>query len=163
MAQISKGTQGIQRNLSRLRSPGALPARLWGRQSLGFSPRDCLSYVSTARGILFRLFTPFCSLFKKNFFYSFLKNWPRVDLQCCVNFWKQSDLEYMCVCIFRSFFILGYCCCYCSVAKSCLTLHNPVDCSTPGFPVLHHLPEFAQVIGYYKRLNRVPCAIYNRS
>ena len=25
----------------------------------------------------------------------------------------------------------------CSVAKSCPTLCNPVDCSTPGFPVLH--------------------------
>ena len=35
--------------------------------------------------------------------------------------------------------------CCCSVAKSCLTLCNPMGCSTPGFPVLHHLPEFAQV------------------
>ena len=35
-------------------------------------------------------------------------------------------------------------CCSCSVAKSCLTLCNPVDCSTLGFPVLHYLPEFAQ-------------------
>ena len=26
----------------------------------------------------------------------------------------------------------------------CLTLCNPMDCSTPGLPVLHHLPEFAQ-------------------
>ena len=33
----------------------------------------------------------------------------------------------------------------CSVIKSCLTLCNPMDCSTPGFPVLHHLPEFAQI------------------
>ena len=32
----------------------------------------------------------------------------------------------------------------CLVAKSCLTLGNPIDCSTPGFPVHHHLPEFAQ-------------------
>ena len=32
----------------------------------------------------------------------------------------------------------------CSVAKSCLTLCNPMNRSTPGFPVLHHLPEFAQ-------------------
>ena len=32
----------------------------------------------------------------------------------------------------------------CSVAKSRLTLCNPVNCSTPGFPVLHDLPEFAQ-------------------
>ena len=35
--------------------------------------------------------------------------------------------------------------CYCSVAKSCLTLWDPVDCSTPGSPVLHHLLEFAQI------------------
>ena len=34
-------------------------------------------------------------------------------------------------------------CCY-SVAQSCPTLCNPMDCSTPGFPVLHHLLEFAQ-------------------
>ena len=32
----------------------------------------------------------------------------------------------------------------CSVAKSCPTLCSPMDCSTPGFSVLHYLPEFAQ-------------------
>ena len=32
----------------------------------------------------------------------------------------------------------------CSVAQSCLTLCNSMDCITPGFPVLYHLPEFAQ-------------------
>ena len=32
----------------------------------------------------------------------------------------------------------------CSVVKSCLTLCNPMDCSTSDFPVLHYLPEFAQ-------------------
>ena len=32
----------------------------------------------------------------------------------------------------------------CSVAQSCRTLCDPMDCSTPGFPVLHHLPDFAQ-------------------
>ena len=30
------------------------------------------------------------------------------------------------------------------VAQSCPTLYNPVDCSTPSFPVLHCLPELAQ-------------------
>ena len=30
------------------------------------------------------------------------------------------------------------------VARSCLTLCNPVDCSTPGFPVHHQLLELAQ-------------------
>ena len=28
--------------------------------------------------------------------------------------------------------------------QSCLTLREPMDCSTLGFPVLHHFPEFAQ-------------------
>ena len=32
----------------------------------------------------------------------------------------------------------------CSVDKSCLTLCEPKDCSTPGSSVLHYLPEFAQ-------------------
>ena len=31
-----------------------------------------------------------------------------------------------------------------SVAQSCLTLCNPMDCSIPGFPVIRHCPEFAQ-------------------
>ena len=30
-----------------------------------------------------------------------------------------------------------------SVAQSCPTVCNPVDCSTPSFPVLHHLLELA--------------------
>ena len=33
--------------------------------------------------------------------------------------------------------------CY-SFDPSCLTLWDPMDCSMPGFPVLHHLPELAQ-------------------
>ena len=41
----------------------------------------------------------------------------------------------VCVCV---------CCCCCSITKSCPTLCNPMNCSTPGFPVLHYLPEFAQ-------------------
>ena len=36
-----------------------------------------------------------------------------------------------------------YCCC-CSVTHSCLTLCNSMDCSMPGFPVLHPLPELDQ-------------------
>ena len=31
-----------------------------------------------------------------------------------------------------------------SVAQSCPTLYDPMDCSRPGFSVHHHLPEFAQ-------------------
>ena len=34
--------------------------------------------------------------------------------------------------------------CCCSVAQSCPTFCNPMDCSRLGFLVLHHLPEFAK-------------------
>ena len=39
--------------------------------------------------------------------------------------------------------------CCCSVSKSCLTLCNPLDYSTSGFPVHHHLLEFAQTHVYW--------------
>ena len=35
--------------------------------------------------------------------------------------------------------------CCCSVAQSCPILCDPMDCTMPGFPVLHHLPELAQI------------------
>ena len=38
---------------------------------------------------------------------------------------------------------LGGCCCL--VTKSYLTLCAPMGCSTPGFPVLHCLPELVQI------------------
>ena len=31
-----------------------------------------------------------------------------------------------------------------SVAQSCPTLCAPMDCSTPGLPLIHYLPELAQ-------------------
>ena len=31
-----------------------------------------------------------------------------------------------------------------SVAQSCLTVYDPLNCSTPGLPVHHQLPEFTQ-------------------
>ena len=45
------------------------------------------------------------------------------------NYFKNSDYDVACCC---------------SVIQLCLTLCNPMDCSMPGFPVLHYLPEFAQ-------------------
>ena len=38
--------------------------------------------------------------------------------------------------------MVPFCCC--SVAQSCPTLCDRMDCSTPGVPVLDHLPELAQ-------------------
>ena len=41
-----------------------------------------------------------------------------------------------------------------SVAQSCPTLCDPMNHSTPGLPVHHHLPEFTQT-----HVNRVGDAI----
>ena len=46
---------------------------------------------------------------------------------------------------YPSFSWLNNFCCYCSVTESCPTLCNPTDYSMLGFPVLHYLPEFAQI------------------
>ena len=42
----------------------------------------------------------------------------------------------------KSYYFMWSCC---SVAQLCLTLCHPVDCSTPGFPVRHHLPELLRL------------------
>ena len=39
-------------------------------------------------------------------------------------------------------------CLFSSVAQSCLTLCDPIDCSMPGFPVHHQLPKLAQTHVY---------------
>ena len=41
-------------------------------------------------------------------------------------------------------------CCY-SVAQSCPILCDPIGCSRPGFPVLHHLPELSQTVVHWVR------------
>ena len=56
----------------------------------------------------------------------------KYDLQCCI-----------CLVYSR---VIRLCFCCCSDTKSYLTLLcDPMDCSMPGFPVLHHLPKFAQI------------------
>ena len=63
--------------------------------------------------------------------------WGRMDSECMAESLRYPPENIKTL-------LISYCCC-CSVAQSCLTLCNPMDCSTPGFPVLHHLLKFAQV------------------
>ena len=55
---------------------------------------------------------------------------------------SQEDGGYSWVCV--TYLMETRLCC-CSVTQLCPTLCNPMNCSTPGFPVLHHLPELAQI------------------
>ena len=41
--------------------------------------------------------------------------------------------------------VKGSCCC-CSVVQSCPTLCDPMDCSIPGLPVYHQIPESTQTL-----------------
>ena len=51
-------------------------------------------------------------------------------------------------------------CCFCLVAKLCLTLCNSKDCSMPGFPVLHCLPEFAETqVHWVSDVIQPPCPL----
>ena len=54
--------------------------------------------------------------------------------------------------------IHGSCCCCWSVTQLRPTFWDPMDCSMPGFPVLHYLPEFAQT-----HVHRVDDAIQTSS
>ena len=58
-----------------------------------------------------------------------------------------EELEQRELVILKRYFSLVILCtygCCCSVAQSCPTLCDPLDCSMPVFPVLHHLLELAQ-------------------
>ena len=45
-----------------------------------------------------------------------------------------------------NFFLISSFCDVSSVAQSCLTLCDPMDCSMPGFPVHHQLLELTQLM-----------------
>ena len=57
-------------------------------------------------------------------FCTFWKSLWRIDANS-LNIWQKSLVKSIC---------------YCSVANSCPTLFDPMDCSLPGFPILHYLP-----------------------
>ena len=52
-----------------------------------------------------------------------------------------------------------------SVAQSCLTLCDPMDCSTPGLPVHHQLLELAQTHVYiiYINVYKIYINIYSKN
>ena len=53
---------------------------------------------------------------------------------------------FLCVCVFEPVQIIYYVPLpfLQMVTQSCLILYDPMDCSMPGFPVLHYVPDFAQ-------------------
>ena len=85
--------------------------------------------VSTQIWVIFHILT--------KWFLNFKNKPPGTDRNILINSEKN-----VCKCKLINKFTNIMCCC--SVAQACLTLCDPVGCSTPCFPVHHHLPEFAQ-------------------
>ena len=71
---------------------------------------------------------------------SVLKCTLKFDALCCFITMMNEKITYS-THLDHSYQILH---CSCSATKSCLILCDPMDCSTPGLPVLHYLLEFAQ-------------------
>ena len=65
--------------------------------------------------------------------------------------WDRLQLPSVPSSVSRVLDLLGLCLnrCGCWVAKSCLTLFDPVDCSMPGSFVLHYLLQFAQIHAHW--------------
>ena len=64
-------------------------------------------------------------------------NFPFVTIKATYVDWHVTTISIL-ICTLSDY----YCC---SVAQLYLILCNSMDCSIPGSPVLHHLPEFAQI------------------
>jgi len=59
-------------------------------------------------------------------------------------YWKNHSFDYTDLCRQNDVSVFNLL--SCSVTQSCMTLSNPMDCSVPGFPVLHHLPDLVSVM-----------------
>ena len=74
-------------------------------------------------------------------------NWQRINLQNiqaapAAQYHKNKQPNQIVGRRAKQTFLQRRCCC--SVTQSCATLCNSMECSTPGFPVLHYFPGFAQ-------------------
>ena len=89
----------------------------------------------------------------------FFLDWSTVDLQdyvnyCCIAKWFRSISIY----VYRYIHIISlhsfplwFITQFSSATQSCLTLCDPMDCSTPGLPVHHQLPELTQIHVHWVR------------
>ena len=87
-----------------------------------------MRFTTVFFGFIFRFFEHLVSV--GLFLHKILKSFDHYSFIC-------SPITYI-------FDFLSLPCCCCSFPKSCHTLCNPTNCSTPGFPVLHYLQEVTQ-------------------
>ena len=136
-------------------TPVLLPGKSHGRRSLV----GCSPWGREESGTTERLHFHFSFLFFSLSLFTFMhwrRKWqptpvflPRESqgrgslVGCCLWGSTESDTTEATQQQQQWYFILDLTCC--SVAQSFPALCNPRDCSSPDFPVLQYLPEFAQI------------------
>ena len=123
-----------------------LMARVWAVRNLTTTSADVTASLGQPCGFSASQFPP-------------LKWWSWERSGCLVTWTKLRDLRLCCCCcyvlvsvrVFQRSSNERLCLCtrvcthqFSSVAQSCLTLCDPMDCSTSGLPVHHQLPEFTR-------------------
>ena len=118
----------------------------------GWFPLGLTGLISLQSKRLLRVFSS--TIQKHQFFLAQSSLWSRSHTHT----WLASLLAKWCLCFFNTLsrlVIALRCNCkiqpadfssvqFSSVAQSCPTLCDPINCSTPRLPVHHHLPEFTQ-------------------
>ena len=88
------------------------------------------------------IYCPFQTISAQSFLFFFSSQFKTEWMFVC---WKEEagsfTSKFNAVIIMRGFVISVQ---FSSFTQSCPTLCDPMDCSTPGFPVHHQLPELAQ-------------------
>ena len=99
----------------------------------------CVGHSIELNGDLSQTITlVFLTSFKITLMFAIL---PRLQYHCFIYY---VGLIRSCRDLHPVFTTIFHCCCCCSLTQLCPTLCDPMDCSMPGFLVLHHLLELVQ-------------------
>ena len=109
--------------------------------SLLFFPTSCPSAGSLRSAVTIDIYVNAVLQYVLFFLVFFFTHHNYFEIHLCY-FMHQLFIPFHCKVIFYCMYVLLLLCCL--VAKLYSILFNPTDYSTPSFPVLDYLPEFAQ-------------------
>ena len=139
LVSIGRGTTYLVSGKPRLTLPYDLRAQVmpqkWGATKIHMAPRNC------SRLSVFSEFLAESGSVSNVLYVTVSCPGPAAHMPC---FLGNSSAIFSSEQGIHITWVFEQICCFPSVAQSCPTLCDPMDCSTPGFPVHHHLPELAQ-------------------
>ena len=105
----------------------------------------CITILFLVINLLMTCITAFFKSIAKNIFSMFVQQCDITDHMCSLwKFFLSAYKMFSCACSLYLISSAPNVDRFSSVAQSCLTLCNPMNCSTPGLPVHHQCPESTQ-------------------